>query len=137
MVWNPADPLIGKARTNDIAEEMAVGDDFEGESVRERKVGVSEEVVVEIFKRNVGPYRGSFFLRTSIRSRVDSRIILRHNINIDKNSSDRDILAAVFLQAAALAEQDCELRGAMWDCEKTGLVAQKAARDMLKEWNAQ
>ena len=130
MAKNPAQSLVRKDRTSMVAEEQTVGDRFEGESERERKVGVQEEVVVDIFQRSSD---ATFFIRVSLRSMINSKIIMRSDLDLDKYSSKAEILKMVAISGGALAEQDCELRGANWDCEYVARQAQSAASDLLKE----
>ncbi len=133
MARGPADTLVRKERSQIIAEEQDVGAHFDGESERERKVGVDREVVVDIFKRNLGKLAGTLFLRVSLRSMIKTDIILRYEIDLDRYSSESDFLKMVEVGAAALAEQDCERRGATWDCEYVGQQARKAAAELIHD----
>lgn len=136
MAKSPANPLVKDDRiTGEIADEQSVGAHFDGESDRERKVGIDREVVVDIFRRDVGPLKGTHFLRVSLRSMINSNIILRYELDVDRYQSEREFLDAVQIGAGALAEQDCEKRGATWDCENISKVARGAARELLHDIN--
>lgn len=133
----PADTVIRKERSQVIAEEQDVGAHFDGESERERKVGVECEVIVDIFKRNIGKLAGTYFMRVSLRSMVRHALILRYEIDLDQYSSESDLLKMVEIGGAALAEQDCEVRGATWDCEHVGRQARKAATELMHDMDNQ
>lgn len=136
MAKSPATPLVRKDRIQgEIADEQDVGAHFDGESERERKVGIDREVVVNVFRRDVGPLKGTHFMRVSLRSMIKKNIILRYELDVDKYQSERDFLNAVQIGAGALAEQDCETRGATWDCEHISKVARGAARELLHDIN--
>lgn len=137
MAKSPANPLVQKDRIlGEIADEQNVGAHFEGESDRERKVGIDREVVVDIFRRDAGPLKGTHFMRVSLRSMINSKIILRYELDVDRYQSEREFLDAVQIGAGALAEQDCEKRGATWDCEYISKVARGAARELLHDINS-
>ena len=136
MAKSPANPLVRKDRIQgEIADEQSVGAHFDGESDRERKVGFDREVVVDVFCRDVGPLKGTHFMRVSLRSMIESKIILRYELDVDRYQSEREFLDAVQIGAGALAEQDCEKRGATWDCEYISKVARGAARELLHDIN--
>jgi len=101
---NPADPIIRKDLMRQWAEEQLVGDRNDAESKRERTVGHEREVVVDIFKRNVGPDKGTFFLRVSLRCPIKPHIITRYEIDLDRYSTERDFLNMVEIGGAAVAE---------------------------------
>jgi len=137
MADNPADPIINKDRMRIIADESAVGHDYEGESQRERKVGHEREVVVDIFKRRVGPDAGTYFLRVSLRSVINTNIISRYEIDLDKYNTEREFLNMVSIGGGAVAEADNVNRGANWDCEYVAKQAREAARELLHDIGAQ
>ena len=130
---NPSQPLALSGRMKQVAEEQNVGGHFEGESERERKVGIDSTVVVDIFKRTVGLDAGTYYLRVSLRCPVDPRIITRYEIDLDKHSSERDFLKEVETGGGAIAEAQCENRGAKWDCEWVAKQARAAAVELLHE----
>lgn len=137
MSNNPADSIINKDRMREVADESAVGHEFEGESERERSVGVDRQVVVDIFRRNVGLDKGTYFLRVSLRSMINPQIISRFEIDLDKYSTERDFLNAVEIGGGAVAEADCTNRGATWDCEWVAKQAREAAKELLSDVNQQ
>ena len=137
MADNPADPIINKDRMRQIADESAVGHDYEGESERERKVGHEREVVVDIFKRRVGPDAGTYFLRVSLRSIINTNIISRYEIDLDKYNTETEFLKMVSIGGGAVAEADNVNRGANWDCEYVAKQAREAARELLHDISAQ
>ena len=137
MADNPADPIINKQRMRDIADESVVGHDYEGESQREREVGHSREVVVDIFKRRIGPDAGTYFLRVSLRSVINTNIISRYEIDLDKYNSEKEFLNMVSIGGGAVAEADNENRGANWDCEYVAKQAREAAKELLHDIGAQ
>lgn len=137
MADNPADPIINKQRMREVADESAVGHDYEGESQREREVGHSREVVVDIFKRRIGPDAGTYFLRVSLRSMIKPKIISRYEIDLDQYSTEREFLNIVSIGGGAVAESDNEKRGATWDCEYVAKQAREAAMELLHDINAQ
>lgn len=145
MADNPADSIVNKDKMRLVADESAVGDKFEGESERERKVGVDREVVVDIFKRKFGfledngavVKRGSYFLRVSLRSMIDPRIISRFEIDLDKHSTEGEFLKTVMVGGGAIAEADNENRGANWDCDYVAKQAYEAAKELLHDIDKQ
>jgi len=137
MADNPADPIINKQRMRNIADESAVGHDYEGESLRERAVGHSREVVVDIFKRRIGPNAGTYFLRVSLRSCINPKLISRYEIDMDQYSTEKAFLDMVAIGGGAVAEADNEKRGANWDCEYVAKQAREAAKELLHDINAQ
>lgn len=130
---NPSQPIALSGLMKQVAEEQNVGDRFEGESERERKVGVDEVVVVDIFKRLVGLDAGTYYLRVSLRCPVDTRIITRYHIDLDKYNSETEFLHAVEIGGGAIAEAQCKNRGATWDCEWVAKQARLAAVELLHE----
>jgi len=132
-IKNPSQPLAISGRMKQVAEEQNVGGHFEGESERERKVGVDEVVVVDIFKRTVGVDAGTYYLRVSLRCPVDTRIITRYEIDLDKYNTEADFLREVEIGGGAIAEAQCEKRGAKWDCEWVAKQARQAAVELLHE----
>jgi hypothetical protein len=134
---NPSQPLAISGRMKQVAEEQNVGGHFEGESERERKVGIDQEVVVDIFKRNVGVDAGTYYLRVSLRCPINPNIITRYEIDLDKYSTESEFLKAVQIGGGAIAETQCEKRGAQWDCEYVAQQAREAAAELLHEINKQ
>ncbi len=130
---NPSQPLAISGRMKQVAEEQNVGGHFEGESERERKVGVDQLVVVEIFRRNIGPNAGTFYLRVSLRCPINPRIITRSETDLEKYSNEADFLRAVEIGGGAIAAEQCEKRGAKWDCEWVAKQARAAAVELLHE----
>ncbi len=133
MAENQANPLLLKDRMKVVADEQAVGDRFEGESERERKVGHDRMVVVDIFKRNLGPDAGTYFLRVSLRCPINPTIITRYQIDLDTYTNEADFLKAVEIGGGSIAERQCETRGAQWDCEYVAQQARKAASELFRE----
>ena len=140
MADSPADPLVNKDRMRDIADEQDTGAHFDGESKRERKVGVDREVVVDIFKRRFdsGEQKaGSYFLRVSLRSMVDPQYISRYHIDLDRYSNEGEFLAMVSIGGGAVAEADNENRGATWDTAYVAKQARDAAKELLHDLDNQ
>ena len=137
MAKNPSDPLALSGKMKIVADEQVVGGHFEGESERERDVGNNTLVVVDIFKRTVGFDKGTYYLRVSLRCPVDPRIITRYEIDLDKYNSEAEFLREVEIGGGAIAEAQCEKRGAQWDCEFVAKQARAAAVELLHEINKQ
>lgn len=137
MADNPADPILNKDRMRVVADESSVGHDYEGESERERKVGHEREVVVDIFKRRIGPDAGTYFLRVSLRSIINTNIISRFEIDLDKYNTEKEFLDMVSIGGGAVAEADNENRGANWDCEYVAKQAREAARELMHDISQQ
>ena len=97
------------------------------------RVGIEEVVVVDIFKRMVGLDAGTYYLRVSLRCPVDPRIITRYEIDLDKYNTEADFLREVEIGGGAIAEAQCEKRGASWDCEWVAKQARDAAVELLHE----
>ena len=134
---NPSAPLSKKGQMDRVAEEQNVGGHFEGESERERNVGHDELVVVDIFKRNIGPDAGTYFLRVSLRNPIKLNLIGRFEADMDRYSNEADFLKVVEAGAGALAEDQCERWGAKWDCEYVARQAKEAAVELMREINDQ
>lgn len=134
---NPSQPLALTGKMKLVAEEQNVGGHFDGESERERAVGHDTLVVVDVFKRNVGPDAGTYYLRVSLRCPVDPRIITRYEIDLDKYNSEAEFLREVEIGGGAIAEAQCTNRGATWDCEFVAKQAREAAVELLHEINKQ
>jgi len=130
---NPSQPLAISGLMKQIAEEQNVGGHFEGESQRERKVGIDEIVVVDIFKRLIGLDAGTYYLRVSLRCPVNPQIITRYEIDLDKYNSEAEFLYEVEIGGGAIAEAQCKNRGAKWDCEWVAKQARAAAVELLHE----
>ena len=137
MADNPSDPLVNKDRMRLVADEQSVGGHFDGEGERERSVGIDRLVVVDVFKRRVGPDAGTYFMRVSLRSMVYSRYISRYEIDIDKHNSESEFLFMVLIGGGAVAEADNENRGANWDTDFVAKQARDAAKELLHNFNAQ
>jgi hypothetical protein len=138
MANNPSQPLVLADRLKRIADEQNVGGHYEGESRRERKVGNNREVVVDIFKRGVNPYAldqkaGTYFMRVSLRSMIDSRIITRFEIDIDRYSTDSELCKQARIGGGVVSGSDNEKRGARWDTEYVANQAHEAIRELLAE----
>jgi len=119
------------------ADEMLTGDRNEGESLRERKVGHSREVVVDVFRRRVGPDAGTYFLRVSLRSIMMTHIISRCEIDLNRYHTEREFLHHVMLCGGMVAEADNLNRGANWDCDYVAKQAVEAAKELLHDIAAQ
>jgi hypothetical protein len=128
-VKNPSKPLLFKGRMDTVAEEQAVGGHFEGESERERKVGVDELVVVDVFQRSDGTH----YLRVSLRNPLKSNLITRAEADLDRHTNEADFLKNVTIMGGALAEDQCERHGAVWDCENVAKEARRAGALFLNE----
>lgn len=133
MAKSPSDPLALSGKMKIVADEQAVGGHFEGESERERDVGHNALVVVDIFKRLVGLDAGTYYLRVSLRCPVNPQIITRYEIDLDKYNTEADFLKEVEWGGGAIAEAQCEKRGATWDCEWVAKQARAAAVELLHE----
>jgi len=105
---NPSDPIVRKDIMRQWADEMLVGDRNEGESLRERTVGHEREVVVDVFRRLVGPDAGTYFLRVSLRSIMPkwTHIISRCEIDLDRYNTEREFLTHVRVCGGSVAEAD-------------------------------
>jgi hypothetical protein len=134
---NPSDPIIRKDIMRQWAEEQLVGDRNEGESQRERSVGRNREVVVDVFKRNLGPEKGTYYLRVSLRCPIKPEIITRYEIDLDRYNSEAEFLRMVRIGGAAVAEAGNVNRGANWDCEYVGGQAVEAAKELFSDINQQ
>ena len=134
---NPSQPLARSGKMKRVAEEQNVGGHFEGESERERKVGVDELIVVDIFKRDVGVNAGTYWLRVSLRCPTRPRLITRYETDLDDYNSETDLLKAVEVGGGAIAEDQCEKYGAKWDCEFVAKQARAAAVAVLHEIQTQ
>lgn len=131
-----AAPVLRKDRMRVLAEEQETGGHFEGESERERKVGIDHEVVVDLFERQVGALKGTYFMRVSLRSQVRFAKIYRSDVDLDRYISESDFLNVVEISGGALAEADNEY-GAKWDTEYVAKQARKAASELFREVNDQ
>jgi len=129
--FNRSQPLANKGRMKIVAEEQSVGGHFEGESERERDVGNGSLVVVDVFKRIVGLDAGTYYLRVSLRCPINKQIITRYEIDMDKYDTQSDFLKEVEIGGGAIAEAQCEKRGAKWDCEYVAKQARLAAVELL------
>lgn len=130
---NPSQPLALRGRMKQVAEEQNVGGHFDGESERERRVGVDTMVVVDVFKRLIGLDAGTYYLRVSLRCPIDTRIITRYEIDMDKHHTEAEFLRAVETGGGLIAATQCEKRGANWDCEFVASQARAAAVELLHE----
>jgi hypothetical protein len=137
MSTNPSQPIRLLDRLRTVAPEQSVGGHFEGESRRERKVGHTREVVVDIFRREANladlGKAGTYFMRVSLRSAIDPEIILRHDSDILPTTNERELIKIAMIAAGALAEQDCEVRGARWDPDTVAKAGEDAAKEILAE----
>lgn len=136
MADSPSDPLVNKDRMREIADEQDTGAHFDGESNRERCVGIDREVVVDIFKRNFdsGEQKaGTYFLRVSLRSMINPQIISRYHIDLDRYSNEGEFLDMCYFGGGAVAEADNENRGATWDTQYVAKQARDAARELLRD----
>lgn len=134
---NPSQPIRLMDHLALVAEENAVGGHYEGESRRERAVGRTREVVVDIFKREMNLAElgkvGTYFMRVSLRSAVNPEIILRFDQDISPSTNESELTKIAMIAGGALAEQDCELRGADWDPDLVAKAAKDAAKELLAE----
>lgn len=143
MSSNPAQPLTLKDRLIQIADEAHVGGHYEGESKRERKVGHDQEVVVDIFKRGRTPETvlagtsGTYFMRVSLRCPMDPKIITRYEIDIERYTTERELMAEAFKGGGLVAVAQIENRGAQWDPDYVAKQAAEAAKELLAEINKQ
>jgi hypothetical protein len=120
-----------------VAEEQNVGGHFEGESERERDAGYRSLVVVDIFRRDAGPDRGTYFVRVSLRRPSRPKQLTRFEADLDRYTSEADFLKAVEIGAGAIAEDQCDKYGEKWDCEFVAKQARVAAAELLHEINSQ
>lgn len=134
---NPSTPLALRGKMKLVAGEQNVGGHFDGESERERDVGNNTLVVVDIFKRNIGPDAGTHYLRVSLRCPTNKKLITRHEIDLDKYSTEAEFLREVEWGGGAIAERQCEKWGASWDCEYVAKQARAAAVELLHEIDKQ
>ncbi len=129
-------PVLRKDRMKVLAEEQEVGGHFEGESLREGRVGIQEEVVVDLFKRVKGSLVGTYFARVSLRSQVRFAKVYRSDVDMDRYTNESDFLNVVGVAGGALAEADNET-GASWDTEYVAKRARAAASELLHEVSEQ
>jgi len=125
-------PVLRKDRMHGLAEEQETGGHFEGESLRERKVGIEHEVVVDLFERKLGSLTGTYFMRVSLRSQIRHAKIYRSNVDLDRYINEHDFLYVVEVSAGALAERDNEF-GARWDTEHVAKQAREKASELFRE----
>jgi hypothetical protein len=86
------------------------GDPFEGYNKdSDNKVGVSEAVVIDLFRRE----DESWFVRVALKSKIRN-VTSRSEDNFDRYVSHHDFLQAIGLMAAALVETRNE-QGDMFD----------------------
>lgn len=128
-----AEPIDPKYRIDPrlINDEQKTGDPFEGESQKERHVGIHREVVCTIFKRR----DETFFVRVSLRSRVRPRHVVRYEVNLDRYIGESDFLKTVATAGGALAEDLYEKYGDNYDPDHIAKQAMEATREMLHEVN--
>ena len=146
MAHNPAQPLILIDRLKQIADEMNVGGDFEGESKRKAAPDTETMVVVDIFKRGLNPYAldqkpGTYFLRVSLPSRTVSpltatRLITRYEIDIDRYSTERELMEQAWRGGGLIAAKQVEDHGERWDPDFVASQAAAAMKELLAEVNA-
>lgn len=136
---NQGQPLLLVDRLKQVAEEQTVGGHFEGESKRERKVGHDQEVVVDIIKRGrtvnnvLAGTSGTYFMRVSLRCPMDPKIITRFEIDIERYSTERELLEQALAGGAAVAIAQIENRGARWDPDYVATQAREAMRELLHD----
>ena len=142
MADNPAQPLTLKDRLIRVADEHAVGGHFDGESQRERKVGHDQEVVVDILKRGRNPYAldqqaGTYFMRVSLRNPMPGKTnrITRYEIDIERYTTERELLEQAFKGGGLVAQTQIENSGANWDPDYVAKQAAEAARELLSDIN--
>jgi len=98
---------------------------------------IDRQVVVDIFLRKYGPEAGTYFLRVSLRSMMNKMLIMRYEIDLDKHTNESAFLKEVEVGAGTIAERDCDVRGATWDCEWVAKQACDAAKELLHDINNQ
>ena len=136
MARNPSDSIILRDRIKQVADEMDVGGHFEGESKRSRLVGRTAEVVVDILKRkksrmHLGPNAHDYFMRVSLRSVMKPWLITRYEIDIDKYSTERELIGAATLGGGVIAETQIENHNDKWDPDFVAKQAAEAMRELL------
>lgn len=136
MAINKTHSLINKDRIKRIADEHDVGGYFEGESNRERKVGVQRVVVVDIFKRppEIIGTQPSYFVRVSLRSKLRPYIIHRWDVDVDHLTNEREFLSMVTTAAGALAENDIEKYGPGWNPDEVAKEGLEAGKEFLSDF---
>lgn len=142
---NPAQSLILVDRLKEIADEMHVGGHYEGESKRALRASPESDtqVTVDIFKRGRNPYAldqkaGTYFLRVSLPSRTispitRSRLTTRYEIDIDRYSSERELMEEAFKGGGLIAVTQVEKHGERWDPDFVASQAAAAMRELLAE----
>jgi hypothetical protein len=143
---NPGQPILLSDRIKAVADEMQTGGHFEGESRRERRVGKDRQVIVDIIKRSNNPFRNvspekkpdmwkpnSYFMRVSLRDPIRTDIITRYEIDIDRYTNERDLVAEAFKGGGLVATAQIEKRGATWDPNDIAHLAAEACRELLAE----
>lgn len=145
MSKNPAQSLILADRIKEIADEMHVGGDFEGESKRMLRAApdTDTQVTVDIYKRGLNPYAldqkaGTYFLRVSLPSRtvsplVGNRLITRYEIDIDRYSSEREMMEQAWKGGGLIAVTQIEKHGERWDPDFVASQAAAAMKELLAE----
>jgi len=145
MAHNPAQPLLLVDRLKQVADEMSVGGDFDGESKRKAAPDTETMVVVDIFKRGFNPYAldkkpGTYFMRVSLPSRtvspmVGAKLITRYEIDIDRFSTERDLMEQAWEGGATIAITQIEKHGERWDPDFVASQAAAAMKELLAEVN--
>ena len=146
MAHNPGQPLLLVDRLKQVADEMNVGGDFEGESKRKAAPDSETMVVVDIIKRGLNPYAldkkpGTYFMRVSLPSRtvspmVGAKLITRYEIDIDKYSTERELVEQAWEGGGLIAITQIEKHGERWDPDFVANQAAAAMKELLAEVNA-
>jgi len=105
------------------------GDYYEGEHVSERTAGISNRVVVAVFKRR----NSTHFFRVSLRSISRPQILSRYELDVDTYTSERDFLKAVAIAGGALAEHGYNTYGDNHDPVEIAKAACQVASDLLHD----
>lgn len=143
MSQNPAQPLTLVDRIKQIADEGRVGGHFEGESKRRAHPDSDTQVVVDILKRGLNPYAldqkpGTYFMRVSLPCRTVSpmlgeRVITRYEIDIDRYSTERELMEQAWKGGGLVAITQVEKHGETWDPEYVAAQAAEAMKELLAE----
>lgn len=114
-----------------IDSAQFVGDRYEGECLRELRIGRLSPVTVSVYKRR----DDSHFLRVTVASQVKPKHYMRANVDLDSYISETDFLKSVLVHAGAAAEKLVEQYGDTLDPDEIAKEATSAARRCLREIN--
>lgn len=106
-----------------------VGDRYEGECLRELRIGRSTPVTVSVYKRR----NETHFVRVTVASKIKPKHYMRANVDLDRYINESDFLKSVLVHAGAAAEKLVEQYGDTLDPDEIAKEAASAARRCLRE----